>query len=750
MKSGILTIFISSLTLLLVTTCSFELQPKTRSCHEEMVQLLRQFRKDSYVRNNIYNSEAKLPYMDSLLQLPHSSPSEIRFCNYLKANILLELGREKEAIKLLERLAKEKVPFEPPRVQRTLAIAYLRQGERANCVMNHASASCILPIEGLGVHSDPEGSRKAVAIYEELLRNDPHDLESRWLLNLAYMTLGEYPGKVPAAFLLPGMQGDTTYKVKPFEDIAGSLNLTINNMAGGSITEDFNNDGYLDIMTSCWGTGDRMHFFKNNADGTFADLSDKIGLQGINGGLNILQADYNNDGFIDVLVLRGAWKMEFGKEPNSLLRNNGDGTFTDVTTQAGLLSFHPTQTATWNDFNNDGWLDLFIGNETSKSMPEDPHPCELYINNQDGTFREIARQANCNIHNYVKGVTSGDYDNDGWKDLFLSTMDGERKLLRNKGAQGKEIAFENVTRQAGLGNERGRTFPTWFWDYNNDGWLDIFVCDYTFDRSLAYYAAAEKLSIPAGSPEKMLLYRNNHDGTFTNVAKEVGLTNIAFAMGSNFGDIDNDGYLDMYLGTGNPPYQSLVPNKMFKNIGGQKFADVTTASRTGHLQKGHGVAFADMDNDGDQDIYIDMGGAFPGDAYQNSFFLNPGQNDNHWICMSLEGTKSNRVAIGTRIKVTIKENGVSRSIYRDVNSGGSFGASTLRREIGLGQAEKIDELEIRWHGSGEVQVFHDIKPNQFIRITEGSSEIKPVDLKVVSWILPDRLCYPTKTITLGN
>lgn len=750
MKSGILTIFISSLTLLLVTTCSFELQPRTQSCHEEMVQLLRRFRKESYVRENIYNSDAKLPYMDSLLQLPHSSPSEIRFCNYLKANILLELGREKEATRILERLAKENVMFEPPRVQRTLAMAYLRQGERSNCVMNHAAESCIMPIEGLGVHSNTEGSRKAIAIYEELLRNDPRDLESQWLLNIAYMTLGEYPEKVPAALLLPGMLGDTTYKIKPFEDIAGNLNLTINNMAGGSITEDFDNDGYLDIMTSCWGIEDGMHFFKNNADGTFTDLSDKLGLQGINGGLNIAQADYNNDGFMDVLVLRGAWKMEFGKEPNSLLRNNGDGTFTDVTTQAGLLSFHPTQTATWNDFNNDGWLDLFIGNEEVISRPDDPHPCELYINNQDGTFREIAREAHCSVHNYVKGVTSGDYDNDGWKDIFISTMEGERKLLRNKGVPGKNVEFENVTRQAGLGNEHGRTFPTWFWDYNNDGWLDIFVCDYTFERSLAYYAAAEKLNIPAGSPEKMLLYRNNHDGTFTNVAKEVGLTNIAFAMGSNFGDIDNDGYLDMYLGTGNPPYQSLVPNKMFKNIAGQKFADVTTSSRTGHLQKGHGVSFADMDNDGDQDIYIDMGGAFPGDAYQNSFFMNPGQNDNHWIGLTLEGTKSNRAAIGTRIKVTIKENGVSRSIYRDVNSGGSFGASTLRREIGLGQAAKIDELEIRWHGSNEVQVFHDIKADQFIRITERSNEIKPVDLKVISWILPDRLCYPTRTITLGN
>ncbi len=262
-------------------------------------------------------------------------------------------------------------------------------------------------------------------------------------MNLAYMTLGKYPHDVPPQFLIPNMAGDTTVKVKPFEDIASSLKLDIRNMAGGTVIEDFDNDGYLDLLTSGWGTTESMHFFHNNADGTFQDHSATAGLKGINGGLNMVQADYNNDGHTDVLVLRGAWKREFGKEPNSLLRNNGDGTFTDVTTQAGMLSFHPTQTATWNDFNNDGWLDVFIGNESVVTGYQEPHPCELYINNQDGTFREIARQAGCNILNYVKGVTSGDYNNDGWKDLYISTMDGERKLLRNEGI--KEKTSPSVT-----------------------------------------------------------------------------------------------------------------------------------------------------------------------------------------------------------------------------------------------------------------------------------------------------------------
>ncbi|MBT1687318.1 FG-GAP-like repeat-containing protein [Dawidia soli] len=713
------------------------------SCHEEMLELLQKKRTEQFGARNQYIPQAKLEFMDSLLALPHSTPAQTAYCKYLKANILLEIGEEQEAIALFEPLLKDANPYQQDKIRKDLALAYLRLGERSNCITGHAAASCVLPIRGMGVHRDIAGSRKAIPLYEEVLRRHPDDLESRWLLNLAYMTLGEYPKRVPAAFYIPDMEGDTTHRVNAFEDVAGDLGLATINMAGGSITEDFDNDGYLDLVTSGWGLDEEMHYFHNNADGTFADRSHSAGLEGITGGLNIVQADYNNDGFRDILVLRGAWKGEYGQEPNSLLKNNGDGTFTDVTTQAGLLSFHPTQAATWNDFNNDGWLDLFIGNETDHNGYNLQHPCELFINNQDGTFREVAHRAKCDYRFYVKSVASGDFDNDGRKDLFLSTMDGLRKLLRNTGVQDGEVAFEDVSVKAGLHHEQGKTFPSWFFDYDNDGWLDIFACDYTFGQaSLAFYTAAEKLGIPAGSPEKMLLYHNNHDGTFTNVAAAMGLTGNVFAMGSNFGDIDNDGYLDMYLGSGNPNYQSLVPNKMFRNLGGKKFADVTASARVGHLQKGHGVSFADMDNDGDQDIHIEMGGAFIGDAYPNSFFLNPGQGNNHWITILLTGTKANRDAIGTQLRIVCTENGVRRTIYRDVNSGGSFGASPLRREIGLGQATIIDELEITWHGSGAVQKFTNLRADQFIRITEGSAIVEPVALKTITWTLPNRICEP--------
>jgi hypothetical protein len=724
----------------LVLTISIVSCKEKSSSHDEMVRLLAETEKKSFNPDNSFSPTARLRFCDSILQTPIGFQDAMIY-GYYKAKALLQLGEEESAIDLLESMRKQVEPNSQneDRIVNELALAYLRLGEQTNCVSNHAAESCILPIKGMGLHRDTSASFKAKELYAFLLKKNPDDLESRWLYNIACMTLGEYPNKVKASLLIPGLTDDTLVKVKPFRDVAGDLKLDINNQAGGSIVDDFNNDGYLDIITTSSDLHEGVHYLKNNANGTFEDLSEKSGLSKITGGLNAMQTDYNNDGFIDVFITRGGWRGVFGKEPNSLLRNNGDNTFTDVTIPAGLLSFHPTQTATWNDFNNDGWLDVFIGNETdANNHLHEKHPCELYINNQDGTFTNQAKNAKCDIVGYVKGVTSGDYNNDGWQDIFISTMDGNRILLKHNGK--KEIQFEDVTRAAGIANDYGHTFPTWFWDYDNDGWLDIFVCDYTYDRPLAYYAAAEHLNIPAGNPMKMFLYRNNHDGTFINVAREAGLDKNVFAMGSNFGDIDNDGYLDMYLGTGHPDFRSLIPNKMYKNIGGEKFADVTTSARVGHLQKGHGVSFADLDHDGDEDIYLDMGGVYHGDSYQNSFFLNPGQSNNHWIALSLHGDDANRMGVGSRLKITFKDNGVARSVYRDVNSGGSFGCSPLRIHVGVGSAIKIDEISIQWAGSGTIQLIKDIKADQFISIAEHTDEYEVLPLKTISWNLPDQLC----------
>ncbi|HSZ87430.1 MAG TPA: VCBS repeat-containing protein, partial [Puia sp.] len=659
MKSKFLWI-ITSLFVLLVLGVMFYQYRKKISAKEKMVQLYKQGLKSIYDKDNIFCADAQLAFYDSVLRTSFGDAHKIIVARYFKAVTLLKLGREKDAIEILKPMH-ERMKTDSDQlsvnIAKYLALSYLRLGERNNCIANHSMESCIFPIKGSGIYTDPYASQNSIEIYKTILEKNHDDLESRWLINIAYMTIGEYPSKVPAAWLIPGLDTDTCqFKVNPFVDMAGDLQLAPSrNMAGGVIIDDFNNDGYLDIITSSWALEDAMHYFKNNGDGTFTDISKQSGLSEIKGGLNLIQADYNNDGYTDILVLRGAWLGEFGKQPSTLLRNNGDGTFTDVTIESGILSFHPTQAATWADFNNDGWVDLFIGNETTS--PQHPHPSELFINNHDGTFTNVAKEAGCETFAFEKGVTSADYNNDGWPDIFISTLEGQKILLKNKGVKSKIPQFENATHEAGLDKDTTHTFPTWFWDYDNDGWPDIFICGYKFDGSLAANVAAEALNKPLDNVSKMYLYRNNHDGTFINVSKKTGLDKPVFAMGSNFGDMDNDGWLDMYLGTGNPDYKSLIPNKLFKNVNGQRFADVTNSARVGNLQKGHGVAFADLDNDGDQDIFIDVGGVFAGDTYFNSLYINPGQGGNNWISILLQGTTSNRSAIGARIILNLTENG---------------------------------------------------------------------------------------------
>ena len=698
-----------------------------------MVQLLKTLIKKYHTSGNAYSPEVEMAEIDSMSKIP-GNVNDRRLLQS-RAQLSLELGHEEQSIQYYQALAKQMDVNTIGQLKPDLAMAYMRLGERNNCMLNHNGSSCIYPIKDGGVHKLQTGSKKAIEVYEDILKNNPNDLSSKWLLNIAFMTIGGYPKNVPAEFLIPGLDAENATKVKPFIDIAADLGLDINGEAGGVIVDDFNNDGYFDIVTSGWGLDNPMHYFQNNKDGTFSDLTERSGLKGITGGLNMQQTDYNNDGNLDIFILRGAWNVNgFGNQPSSLLRNNGDGTFSDVTVQSGLLYLHPTQTATWADFNNDGWLDLFVGTEGTN--PPDMggiHKCMLYMNNHDGTFTNVAEQAHCDITAFVKGVTSGDFNNDGWQDLFISTLDGQKFLLKNKAKSGDIPDFEDVSEKSGIAKNHESTFTTWFFDYNNDGWPDILISDIRYGNSLGTYAAAEALGKPVPNAGNEFLYRNNHDGTFTDVSKDAGLDKVVFSMGGNFGDIDNDGWTDMYFGTGNPDFKSLVPNKLFKNIDGKRFADVTTSSRTGNLQKGHGVAFADFANTGIQDIFILMGGAYIGDSYTSSLYKNPGQNNNNWIGLKLEGVQANKAAIGSRIKVTFNENGIKRSVFKDVNSGGSFGSSPLRQEIGIGQAKLIDDIEIKWAGSQTVQHFKNISPDQFLHITEGDDKPEVINLKKLTF-----------------
>jgi hypothetical protein len=649
---------------------------------------------------------------DSQRMNAHAKPSDLVDANVSKGQLYAYQGDMGEAIKQFEiahQLASREAPQMLPYMNQILGIAYLHKAEVDNGVYRNPGERCLFPIAAQFKYTQTASSRKAVEYFLKYLEQKPDALDVKWLLTLAYMTLGEYPAAVPSKYLLPPSAFTSSESVGRFTDVAPQCGLNIFQMAAGVIVDDFENNGLFDVVTSSYDTCESMHYMHNNGDGTFTERTAKAGLADQLGGLNLIQTDYNNDGCLDILVLRGAWER-IGQR-KSLLRNNCDGTFTDVTKESGLaVPATNTQAAVWADIDNDGFLDLLVGNESG--------PAQLFRNKGDGTFEDISHSSGIDRVAFNKGVVAADYDGDGYVDFYVSNGNTTNFLYRNN----HDRTFTEVAQQAGVPGT-GRTFGSWFFDYDNDGWPDLFVTSSygSVDETVRTY-----MNVPHNA-WTIKLYKNLGNGTFRDVTKEVELDRVYMPMGANFGDVDNDGYPDIYLGTGSPSYGSLVPNVLLRNQEGKRFVDITASSGTGELHRGHGIAFADLDNDGDEDIITSIGGAVPGDRHPMRVFENPG-NGNDWISLKLVGVKANRAAIGARIKVTVKNEGhATRAVYRTVGSGASFGASPLQQHIGLGKSAQIESIEIRWPGGKTPQTFSNVAKNQVLEIKEFSETYTKLD-----------------------
>lgn len=647
----------------------------------------------------------------------------------------LNAGKTQLAIEIINDLQKQN-PQLAAINQRTkflhefLAICYLRMAEQQNCQDNHTDESCIVPISGTGIHLREDGSTLAMQKYASILEKFPQDYQSLWLYNIAAMTLNK-SDEIPARFKVEiAKKGDYQFK-----NIASKIRVDHYGLSGSTIIEDFNNDGYLDILSSSWNLNGDIVLYQNQGPSGFKNLTEEANLSLVKGGLNIKQADFNNDGWMDFLIIRGAWRpsSNWGILPNSLMKNNGDGTFTDVTLQSRMYSTRPSQSAEWFDYNNDGWLDLFIANE-SQYPDRESFPCELFNNNGDGTFTNVAKELGVDVVGYFKGCSIGDVNNDNLMDIYISNLQGNNVLLMNNGETEGQWSFTDIAQSAGVTKPEAG-FPCWFADYNNDGYDDIF--NFSYPTVCFFNLSGEFLKDLLGIPsdvERSAVYFNNGDKTFENRVESVFPNKILGTMGCNYGDINNDGLIDLYLGNGAPDYRSVTPNQLLVSGPTDIYQNMSYDYGLGHIQKGHGISIADLDNDGDQDIYANMGGAFEGDAFHNALFENPSDNFS-FLKLRLKGDVSNINAIGAKVKLTLSGTSGTKVLFKTLNSGSSFGANPLMVQLNFEEDYIIQDLSINWpNGQNKFVSYGALDKNKAYKIPEKDSDvISIIDMPSFKW-----------------
>jgi hypothetical protein len=535
---------------------------------------------------------------------------------------------------------------------------------------------------------------------------------------VARIKLGEEAGRSPPERLLQMGSSPSKAEGVRFEDVASTAGLRAGpTMAGASLFDDFNGDRLPDLFFTSLDTDRGASLYVNRGDGTFADVSRLARLGDQIGAIRACAADYDNDGDLDVVLIRGAGDMPMRL---SLLRNDGKGVFEDVTSRSKLDEPIAAASASWGDFDHDGFVDLYVCGEylTDSGDPGivllDPrNRSRLYHNLRDGTFQNIAEAAGVAGEHRAVDSSWGDYDGDGKVDLFVSSWDGPCRLYHNRG----DGRFDEIAAEKGVAGPPGHhASACFFWDFDNDGRLDLLVGD--GDATIADVVDHQTGRKPRGDGHPRL-YRNVGAAGFQDISRDAGLDWPMPSLSANFGDVDNDGFLDVYFGAGLTGEMAPVPNVLLMNRGGKRFEDVTEASGSRRLRTGHSISFADGNSDGSLDLVVSSGGASPGSREGHLLFQNRGPV-RQWLAIKLVGTKSNRSALGAKIHVELTDaQGGHRSVYRTIGSASASGCNSLVETIGLGEAGKVDRLVVTWPASGSSQTFRDIAAGQMIEVTEG-------------------------------
>lgn len=608
-----------------------------------------------------------------------------------------------------------------PRALEILAmkgVVQLRLGEINNCIKNHNGDSCIFPLSERARHIDKNGSRSALATFYKYLEEVPNDDHIQWLVNIVHMTLGTYPDQVPAKYLIPLDKINSEKEFPRFQNIAHELGIREQANFGGVVADDFNGDGYTDILFGSLNACEAIKYYEfDPSQGTFVNRSKESGLDAQLGAGLLLAADFDNDGDLDIYITRGAWHPGGGDFPtqggftfNSLVVNDGTGKFVDRTVELGLRTTpNSTLSANWGDLNNDGLLDLFVSNESSDS--------EVFLNRKTH-FENFTRQSGVVNKAIGKGTVLADLDNDGNLDLVISNYAAPNRVFYGDGTG----RFKLSERQPLL-MKPDYGFPIAVFDYDNDGLQDIFLA--AFAPDIDNFAKWLKGLPNKGEHQK--LYRNLGNRTFEDVSAKTHMDRLSIAMSVNFGDVDNDGFKDVYVGTGANSIGDLEPNHLYLNSPEGRFYDVTSNARVGSLQKGHGISFADLDGDGFSEIVLQQGGSSQGDRYFPAVFKNPGFPENKFVQIELRGTKANRRGLHSRITAIAKmKDGATKKFFNWHGATGSFGTNPSTTTVGLGPAVELVNLDIEWQGSATKQSFRNLALNKRYRITEGLNQLEEV------------------------
>ncbi len=542
---------------------------------------------------------------------------------------------------------------------------------------------------------------------------------------------------------------------------------------GGITAVDYDNDGFYDLFIP---DGVESKLFRNRGDGTFEDVTAKAGLSGLDGVSVAVFADYDNDGFKDAFISRTF-------RHNQLFHNNGDGTFKDVTALSGLGEDCCTTVASWGDYDNDGLLDLYVGRylDPRKGIPttfyaRNGEPNQLYHNNGDGTFTNVTIKAGVGEIGLCLGSVWGDYDNDGYLDLYVVNDFGRKTLYHNN----RDGTFTDVTVRSGT-LAYGAGMSATFADYNNDGLLDIYVANIRSEH--AWYAewptvaryminswkqGVWRSDMPlyfevfrqsgfgfVGVFQQMAagnnLLRNRGDGTFEDITVKANANPLGWFWGSNFADFDNDGWMDIYAvngwvyndrGTeieldflnnvvsrqdmyktgilfdpahfGHTSWHGWERNRHLRSNGDGSFTEIGRSAGTDLLLNSRGVAVADFWNRGRLDIAVSA------NADRHALLKNEIDMKRNWLAVELTGTKSNRDAVGARVYLRIG----GRQQMREVVLGDGYGSqSTLRQYFGLGDTPSADELIVQWPRSGIVQKFRNVAGSRIVAVSEGRDEL---------------------------